>query len=85
MCVAVPARVVETHGSTAKVDFGGVRREIGIDLVPGVRPGQFVLVHAGFAIQTIDVEEAEQQLQFLREVLRSADGAEGDEDQHDNA
>lgn len=68
MCLAVPGRVVEMNGPIALVDFGGVRRRIAVSLTPQVQVGEFVLVHAGYAIQVVDVEEAERQLELIREV-----------------
>jgi hydrogenase expression/formation protein HypC len=74
MCLAVPARVNEITGDTAQVDFGGVRRRIGVALVPGVEIGDYVLVHAGFAIQIVDVEEARRTLELIREVYADLAG-----------
>lgn len=69
MCLAVPARVIEIKGDTAKVDFGeGVLREINIALVQ-VNVDEYVLVHAGYAIQVIDREEAAETLRLWNEIL----------------
>jgi len=68
MCLAIPARVLEVRGHRAKVDFGGAVREVDITLVDA-RPGQYVLVHAGFAIQVLDKREAEEMLRAWEEVL----------------
>lgn len=69
MCLAVPARVVEVRGDKAKVDFGeGTTRTINVSLVD-VNVGEYVIVHAGFAIQVIDVREAEETLRLWREML----------------
>ncbi len=90
MCLAVPARVVELVDETnqiAKVDIGGVRRNISVALLEDVKVGDWVLVHVGFAIQKIDEEEAEQTLALLRQLgegegeefatmLESSDGEE---------
>lgn len=67
MCLAVPARVVEVQGQLATVDIIGNRRSIGVSLTPGVKPGDYVLVHAGFAIQIIGPAEAEETLALLAE------------------
>ena len=75
MCLAIPARIVEVHGKRAKVDFGeGVTREVNISLVEGVREGDYVIVHAGFAIQILDREEAEKTLKLWEEILSSEAG-----------
>lgn len=69
MCLAVPARVIEISGDLARVDFGGgVIREVNISLVD-VEVGDYVLVHAGYAIQVLDEEEAEETLELWRELL----------------
>jgi hydrogenase expression/formation protein HypC len=66
MCLAVPAKVVSVEGERAGVELGGIRRTVSVLLVPEVKPGQYVLVHAGFAIQTIDAGEAAETLELLQ-------------------
>ncbi|MEM2320958.1 MAG: HypC/HybG/HupF family hydrogenase formation chaperone [Candidatus Bathyarchaeia archaeon] len=76
MCLAVPARIIEINGDLAKVDFGGgVIREANISLVDA-RIGDYVLVHAGYAIQVLDKEEAEETLRLWREILEAEEGRE---------
>ncbi len=71
MCYAVPARVVRLEGDVGIVDFGdGLEREVVMAMVDA-REGDYVLVHAGFAIQVIDEEEAEKVLRLYREMLES--------------
>jgi len=67
MCLAVPGKVLSVEGNLGRVDFDGVVREFCLDLVPGIVPGCWVLVHAGFAIQTLEEEEAQSTLALLRE------------------
>ncbi len=67
MCLAVPGKVVELEGSMGRVDFGGVARELCMDLLPEVEIGSWVLAHAGFAIQILDEEEAKKTLALFRE------------------
>ena len=69
MCLAVPMKVLEVLGDTAKVDLGGVSRTISIAFMEDVRPGDYVIVHAGFAIQKLDETEAAKTLEILNEVL----------------
>jgi len=72
MCLAIPARVLEVSGSKAKVDFGGgVTREVNVSLLERVEVGDYVIVHAGFAIQLLDREEAEKTLKLWEEVLEA--------------
>jgi hydrogenase expression/formation protein HypC len=68
MCVAVPVRVVEIHGGSALVDLQGVRRDVSLALVDNVGVGDYVIVHAGFAIQRLDEQEALATLELLREM-----------------
>jgi hydrogenase expression/formation protein HypC len=69
MCLAIPARVVNVDGSTAKVDFGeGVLRDVNITLVEA-KVGDYVLVHAGYAIQTMDKDEAIETLRLWDEII----------------
>ncbi|WP_309493227.1 HypC/HybG/HupF family hydrogenase formation chaperone [Candidatus Hecatella orcuttiae] len=73
MCLAVPAKVKEIKGDIAKVDFGdGVTRDVNISLVD-VAEGEYVIVHAGFAIQVLDKEEAEKTLKLWEELLSTAE------------
>lgn len=71
MCLAVPARVVEIGESSAVVEIGGVRREASLILLDGVTVGQWVIVHAGFAIAALDPEEAEKTLSLLKEIAEA--------------
>ncbi|HVJ47809.1 HypC/HybG/HupF family hydrogenase formation chaperone [Desulfitobacterium sp.] len=73
MCLAIPAKVVTLDGSIAKVDMMGNERVISIDLVPEVKIGEFVLVHAGFAIEIIDDESAHETEELLLEVADAYD------------
>ncbi len=69
MCLAIPARVKTINeNSMAEVDIMGVSRHASLDLVPDAKVGDFVLVHAGFAIQVIDEEAAEETLQMLKDL-----------------
>ncbi len=68
MCLAIPARVVTLDGGDqATVDLGGVRKAISLALVDGVEPGDYVIVHVGYALSRLDAEEAEATLALFRE------------------
>ena len=72
MCLAIPAKVLEVHGDVAKVDFGqGVAREVNVMLVDA-HVGEYVLVHAGYAIEKLDQEAAEESLKMWREILEQS-------------
>jgi len=68
MCLAVPAKIIDRVDMLATVDISGVTRKISLMLLPEAQVGDFVLVHAGFAIQTIDEEEAAKTLELLKEL-----------------
>ena len=65
MCLGIPGKVVEIEKNVAKVDVGGLLRDISLDLCPDVSIGEYVLIHTGFAIQKVDAEEAEETLDLL--------------------
>jgi hydrogenase expression/formation protein HypC len=70
VCLAVPAKVMKINGDVAEVDFGeGILREVNIALVK-TKIGEYVLVHAGYAITVLDREEAEETLRLWSEILR---------------
>ncbi|AEK72748.1 MULTISPECIES: HypC/HybG/HupF family hydrogenase formation chaperone [Thermococcus] len=74
MCLAIPGRIIEITGKTAVVDFGGVRREVRLDLLPEVGVGDYVIVHTGFAIERLDEERALEILEAWAEVERALEG-----------
>ena len=68
MCLSVPARIVQVESNRAKAEVGGLLREISIDLCPEVAVGEYVLIHAGFAIQRLDEKEAKETLDLLAQL-----------------
>jgi hydrogenase expression/formation protein HypC len=69
MCLAIPARVISVDGDKAQVDFGeGVLREVNVTLV-NAKVGDYVLVHAGYAIQLVDEKDALETLSLWNEIL----------------
>ncbi|HEA46945.1 MAG TPA: HypC/HybG/HupF family hydrogenase formation chaperone [bacterium] len=68
MCLGIPAKIVRINETMAEVDAGGVKRKINIQLLKDVRIGEYVLLHAGFAIQRIDEKEARETLKLLEEI-----------------
>lgn len=69
MCLAVPMKIVSIDGDLGTVEIGGVGRKIGLTLIENPREGDYVLVHAGFAIQRIDEEEAKKTVELIDEVF----------------
>jgi hydrogenase expression/formation protein HypC len=74
MCLAVPGKVVEIMDAgdiafrRAKVDFGGIKKEISLAYTPEAEIGKYVLVHVGFAISVIDEEEAQRVFEYLKQM-----------------
>jgi hydrogenase expression/formation protein HypC len=73
MCLAVPGKVLNVDGADpafrlANVDFCGVRKTVNLAFTPEVQPGDFVLVHVGFAITRIDEEEARRTFAYLKSI-----------------
>ncbi len=71
MCLGIPGRVVEIEERMAKVDVGGLMREISLELCPEVSIGDYVLIHTGFAIHKVDEAEALETLKILNELAES--------------
>ncbi|RLE72963.1 MAG: HypC/HybG/HupF family hydrogenase formation chaperone [Thermoprotei archaeon] len=76
MCLGVPARVVEVKnsGRSAIVDYGGVRREVDAFLVPDLKVGEYVIVHAGAIIEKLDEKEAIESMRLWREIIETLGG-----------
>jgi len=83
MCLAIPGKIVEVLDSSgvkmAKVDFGGVAREVCLEYLPEAGLGDYVMVHVGFAISQVDEEEAARTYATLREMDQLAELGPGDE------
>lgn len=67
MCLAIPSKIIRIENSMATVDADGVRRTVSLLLLEDAMVGDYVIVHAGFAIQIIDEEAAKESLQLLKE------------------
>ncbi|MGN0302460.1 MAG: HypC/HybG/HupF family hydrogenase formation chaperone [Anaerotardibacter sp.] len=74
MCLAIPAQIVEKQDNNlATVNIMGVTREISLDLTPHAEVGNFVLIHAGFAIEVVDEEFAQETLDLIKQFPELAD------------
>jgi len=73
MCWAIPLRLIERDGDLGKVELSGAVREVGLQLVEDARVGDYVLVHAGFAIQKVDEQEALETLALWQEMVERAE------------
>ena len=71
MCLGIPAQIVElvdAEGGVAKAEISGVRREISVALCPEAKVGDWVLVHVGFALATMDEDQARETLELLEQM-----------------
>ncbi len=72
MCLGIPGKVIETYREhdvlMGRVEFGGIVKRACLEHVPDVRPGEYVLVHVGFALSRIDEAEAARVFAFLKEL-----------------
>ncbi len=68
MCLAIPAKIVTKKGDSAVVDVYGVQREANLMLCPEAKIGDYIIMHAGFAIHIVDKKDAEETLQMLRDI-----------------
>lgn len=78
MCLAIPSKIIEIEEFKATVDVYGARREINLMLMPeDVEIGDYVLVHAGFAIQKVEQESAEEALKIIGSLVEEMEELEG--------
>lgn len=73
MCLAIPGKIISIEGEdpilrTGKVSFGGIVKEVNLSFVPEAKVDDYVLVHVGMAISTIDEEEAHKVFEYLKEM-----------------
>ncbi len=70
MCLAIPARIVSKDGETARIEKDGVAFDVNLSLLPEARVGDYVLVHAGFALSVLPPEEARESLAIFAEIAQ---------------
>jgi hydrogenase expression/formation protein HypC len=68
MCLSIPGKIIKINADIAEVSVGGTIVKVGMQMVDNVKEGDYVLVHAGFALQKIDEKEALETLQLFREM-----------------
>jgi hydrogenase expression/formation protein HypC len=77
MCLGIPGKIItiyENHGTKmAKIDFGGVSREVCIEVIPEAKPGDWTIVHAGFALNLLSEDEAQETLDILQKMAELAE------------
>lgn len=74
MCLGIPGKIIEINGKNAIAEILGVTREISIELLEKVKWGDYVLIHAGCAIQVLDEAEAEATIQLFNELKDVTNG-----------
>ena len=75
MCLAIPAKITKIDNSMGTIDMEGIQREVSLLLLEDAKIGDYVIVHAGFAIHKIDEAEAKESLKVLRELVAFMDNA----------
>ncbi len=75
MCLAIPSMITAINGPIATIDVDGVRREVSLMLLEDAAVGDYVIVHAGFAIQKLEEDVARESLAILREAMERMDAA----------
>jgi hydrogenase expression/formation protein HypC len=71
MCLAVPALIKKIEGTMAEAELGGITRQVSVIFTPEVKVGDYIIMHAGYAISIMDEQEAAATLRLLEEVLSS--------------
>jgi hydrogenase expression/formation protein HypC len=79
MCLAIPSKIVEIQDGMATIDVDGVQRSASLMLLEDVSVGDFVIVHAGFAIQKLDAAAAAESIRLLREAAAAVDDLDPDQ------
>ncbi len=68
MCLAIPVRIKKIEDKTAFCEAKGLTQNVRIDFTPEAKPGDYVMVHAGFAIQTMSEDEAKENMELLEDI-----------------
>ena len=79
MCLAIPSRITKIQNNMATIDVEGVQREASLLLLEDARVGDYVIVHAGFAIQKLDEAAAQETLDLLREAIAAVEKRESNQ------
>ena len=76
MCLAIPSKIIKIQNNMATIDVEGVQRQTSLLLLEDARVGDYVIVHAGFAIQKLDEASAQETLDLLREAIAAVENRE---------
>ena len=77
MCVAIPAKIIKIENGMGVIDMEGTQMEVSLLLQEDAQIGDYVIVHAGFAIQKVDEEAAKESIRVLREIVTELDEKDG--------
>jgi hydrogenase expression/formation protein HypC len=69
MCLGIPGKIIEITGDTATIDVAGTRKDANLRLMEKAAVGDYVIIHAGFAIEKVDTKRAEETLRLIRETF----------------
>lgn len=69
MCLAVPLKILSVDGRRAVGEAGGLTQKLRVDFIPDIRPGDYVMVHAGFAIEKLTEQQAKENLACIQEAV----------------
>ncbi|HJC08727.1 MAG TPA: HypC/HybG/HupF family hydrogenase formation chaperone [Candidatus Gemmiger stercorigallinarum] len=69
MCLAVPLKILSVDGRQAVGEAGGLTQKLRVDFIPDIRPGDYVMVHAGFAIEKLTEQQAKENLACIQEAV----------------
>lgn len=70
MCLGIPGKIIEIKGTTAKVDVAGTRKDASLKFLKGAKVGEYVIIHAGFAIEKVDEEKARETLALIDGIIK---------------
>jgi len=73
VCLAIPARLFQVEGERGLVELAGVVREVSLMLLPEARVGDYLLIHAGYALQRLDEADAQETLRLLKEMVQAGE------------
>jgi hydrogenase expression/formation protein HypC len=79
MCLAIPSKITRIENNMATIDVEGVQREASLLLLEDARVGDYIIVHAGFAIQKLDEAAAQETLDLLREAINAVDNSQSNQ------
>jgi hydrogenase expression/formation protein HypC len=72
MCLGIPAKIIFIEGEMATVSVGGVKYPASLQLLPDASLGDYVIIHAGFAIEKVDLQEAEETIRMIHEIEKGS-------------